>query len=830
MADADTCRLCTQIIGTHFGPLTAKVASALLTRGRLSLPQLVRFTGMKPRTVRASILMLVQHNILWHAHTDDEGEMLEFNTLECLLRLRFGRYAWLAESLFGQSGAEIVQIVLDHGKLRPPDILSRLSRYNPKSASMYSQSLYKLVSESYLKPSTILSHNSPRDKRIKYEAEEKARISGFPTARELREAMVTAGARLRREEAAAEKVGLKRKPKEQPSGRTSKKNKVTEEVVDDEVYFRVNFDKFNIHIRNRLIESAVEERFNHSAAVVMRATLKATESKQMSVSEIRSDPTSIAAIGMHIADDENLTEGLVTGTKKPSDSSLTKEYLGLLACADNPTPVGKAASYVSLSGNKINVEFDTISKRLGRRVLEAVTRERHGDDGVRIVRLLLDVGKMDEKHIAKVAMMANKDVRPLLSALSSEYLISTQEVPRSTDRNPTRTFYLWHVDLTNAYSALLVSFYKTLFNIGARRQAEREEPNVKAVLTKRERTDVAQDANLLTRMEREVLAEWERKREMLNVLEMRVEEAVFILRDLELGGSLADHYGFRTPKCPSHTALSACCVSSEQYLRTIPFGLSCPVMTTQGYAIHVDVEGTPLPPHPGPGWTRFVCISDTHSHQYRVPSGDVLLHAGDLSSWGHSSQLTTTIEWLKSLDHPVKIIVAGNHDLCLDQEWASSKTWADMIEQTRAYVHSQVSFGLYYLEHEPLYFTAPTGRVWKVYGSPAAPFYVQGAFQYESEAEAQAIYDRIPNDTEILITHTPPYRILDKTRRGKYAGCETLLSRLKDLSDCRLHVFGHIHEAAGSRVDEVGNPGLFRVSVNAAMERTRSATVVDLRN
>lgn len=97
-----------------------------------------------------------------------------------------------------------------------------------------------------------------------------------------------------------------------------------------------------------------------------------------------------------------------------------------------------------------------------------------------------------------------------------------------------------HVDLAKAYSALLASLYKTLFNIGMRRQAEQEEANVKAVLMKRERTDVAQDASLLTRMEREVLAEWERKREMLSVLEMRVEEAVFILRDLDLGGSADD--------------------------------------------------------------------------------------------------------------------------------------------------------------------------------------------------------------------------------------------------------------------------------------------------
>lgn len=74
--------------------------------------------------------------------------------------------------------------------------------------TVYGQSLHKLISGTYLKPSTILSHISPRDKRIKYETEEKAKILGFPTAKELRQAKEVADARLRREEEEAEKVGL----------------------------------------------------------------------------------------------------------------------------------------------------------------------------------------------------------------------------------------------------------------------------------------------------------------------------------------------------------------------------------------------------------------------------------------------------------------------------------------------------------------------------------------------------------------------------------------------------------------------------------------------
>ncbi|THH15597.1 hypothetical protein EW146_g4910 [Bondarzewia mesenterica] len=529
MADADTTRLCVQIIHAHFGPLTSTVASTLLARGRLSLPQLIRYSSLKPRTVRAAILVLVQHNILWHAQSDDEGEVFEVNIDECLVRLRFGRYVWQTEQLFGSAGADIVRLILDHGKLRPPDIMSQLLVHDPKGSAVYTQALYKLVTSSYLKPSTLLSHISPRDKRIKYEAQEKSKISGFPTAKELREAKETAEVRLKREEEEAEKVGLKRKAKDQlrkSSKPRYQRSAVEEEIVDDDVYFRVNYEKFNIHIRNKLIETAARERYNDGAAFVIRAALKSTEGKQKSVTDIRSDATTIANIAAQIPDDYNLASGLVlSSSKKPKTMALIKDYLGMLAFTDNPTPAGRAASFISSGESKHYVEFEIIGRRLRRRVLEAVTRERHGDDGVRILRLLLDTGKVDEKQISKVTMLAPKDVRPLLGAMSAESLISIQEVPKSADRNPTRTFYLWYVDLQKAYSVLLVNLYKTLHNISMRRRAEEEEPGVKAVLEKRQRKDVSQDESLLTRNERETLAEWEGKRERLTVLEARVEEA-----------------------------------------------------------------------------------------------------------------------------------------------------------------------------------------------------------------------------------------------------------------------------------------------------------------
>jgi len=86
-----------------------------------------------------------------------------------------------------------------------------------------------------------------------------------------------------------------------------------------------------------------------------------------------------------------------------------------------------------------------------------------------------------------------------------------------------------YVDLPKACSVLLGNLYKTLYNINARKQAESDEAMVKAVLEKRERSDVRQDEGLLTRNERETLREWELRMEKLTVLEARVEQVVFIL-------------------------------------------------------------------------------------------------------------------------------------------------------------------------------------------------------------------------------------------------------------------------------------------------------------
>ncbi|KAI1788379.1 Metallo-dependent phosphatase [Ganoderma leucocontextum] len=265
--------------------------------------------------------------------------------------------------------------------------------------------------------------------------------------------------------------------------------------------------------------------------------------------------------------------------------------------------------------------------------------------------------------------------------------------------------------------------------------------------------------------------------------------------------------------------------------------------SSQTAIIHDSYDITLPPQHPGWGWTRFVCISDTHSHIFPVPPGDVLLHAGDLSRHGTLKHLDVTLNWLKILPHPVKFFIAGNHDLCLDANYESGGLLRHMkpfnlsdkdLAVGRKLVRSRTlrKAGIIYLKHQAAAYTSRSGRQYTIYGSPAAPFFSVGAFQYNL-GDGKAIYDRIPASTDILLTHTPPLGTCDVTKGGANAGCPELAERLAhaDLKNCRLHVFGHIHEAHGAVIvgQTAQNPD-GRIAVNAALPRIPLPIIVDLKD
>ncbi|KAJ7592148.1 Metallo-dependent phosphatase-like protein [Mycena floridula] len=256
-------------------------------------------------------------------------------------------------------------------------------------------------------------------------------------------------------------------------------------------------------------------------------------------------------------------------------------------------------------------------------------------------------------------------------------------------------------------------------------------------------------------------------------------------------------------------------------------------IATDSARVYVDYDSSNPPPHSGAqSWTRFVCISDTHSRTrfpFKLPPGDVLLCSGDISSHGYPKQVRASLKWLKGLKYPIKIVISGNHDLSLDDSPDMVAMLAERsdtpFEHMAKFAKSQEmrDAGVHYLQYEPLIVASPHGKQWKIFGSPASPRHPRGAFQYNRD-EGYYVHRQIPRDTEILLTHSPPYHTLDKTRKHVHAGCHALQSRMEKLPACRLHVFGHIHEAYGAACVEG------RIAVNAAVSHAPCAVIVDLRN
>lgn len=247
--------------------------------------------------------------------------------------------------------------------------------------------------------------------------------------------------------------------------------------------------------------------------------------------------------------------------------------------------------------------------------------------------------------------------------------------------------------------------------------------------------------------------------------------------------------------------------------------------------------------------TRILCISDTHSGRpsdfysdekgFRkpLPKANILIHSGDLSMTGRIEEYEHALDMLKDIDAELKLVIAGNHDLTLDEEYVRQKLTPDGMDALKysgqlEHLNEEgiaerakelwtgvmaAEAGVTYLTEGFYTFTLKNGVTFKVYASPWQPEFLNWAFNYPHHEDrwnrpetitqlgvvgAPPEQDPHPipseeNMVDIVITHGPPHMHLDKCRGGPRAGCPHLLKALSRVRP-RLHVFGHIHEAWGA--------------------------------
>jgi Icc-related predicted phosphoesterase len=189
-------------------------------------------------------------------------------------------------------------------------------------------------------------------------------------------------------------------------------------------------------------------------------------------------------------------------------------------------------------------------------------------------------------------------------------------------------------------------------------------------------------------------------------------------------------------------------------------------------------------------------VSDLHGFYPALPGGDLLIIAGDctkddtLPSWGKF------FKWVERQKYRKKVMIAGNHDnFC--KSWATSGTFTDEAFQQiypgeMPVIDYLCDSGMEFVVYPELSqmeegksYDRPKVKIW---GSPWTTSF-KGmnphckAFTVDSDEELFDKWALIPKDVDILITHSPPYGIVDKTMSGKNVGSKSLKRAMDDLDD-----------------------------------------------
>ncbi|KAI8618429.1 hypothetical protein BC830DRAFT_1053593, partial [Chytriomyces sp. MP71] len=477
------------ILGEHFGAIVQQVGTTLLAKGRQPMGGLVAASGLSARHVREALFVLMQHGIA--AYTEkDEGLRVAVhysaNVLPILLRDRYPLYLRIAKLRFGHyvgtpscplifplsltRGHLVVAEVLKHGRCTFATIQNILfpDIDNAPAADLddLENAFNLLWEQNFITRVGSEDSLSNLDRKL---AEEEAEVAKNPHM------------------TANEKIKMKKMLENRNKGGLCQ---------------------------------LVENRINSSARELMKTIMDFAEP---SMKHCKADEVSAAVTLTQLATRIDPSHFAF----HPSNSrSALSDYMSLLT-QDSEFPF--LAKQDERGGGQYVVNLHELRRAMQEQLVVNYVREKHGIVAARIWRLLRTKGMLGEKEVAKLALVGNKVARETLFALMNTGMIFLQDVPKTVDHAPSRTFFLWFVSLPKCVDALILETYKMMANVKLRRLKEYNANG--QLIEKIERSDIQADESLLTDGERQSLENFNKMMEKLRISELRLDQALLILRD-----------------------------------------------------------------------------------------------------------------------------------------------------------------------------------------------------------------------------------------------------------------------------------------------------------
>lgn len=537
---AQEVRLCGLLLREHFGEVVEKVGTHLLRNGAQNLRAIIHETSISLDLVKKSLCVLVQHGVcVYSAGRKGPGSPTEYRTrCDFILRiLRYPRYIYTAKTLYGDTGELIIEELLQRGHMTMSStvktVADRLTQNMEDGHSMdyneVTSAFSKLVETHFLQrcppmvtaatttdtatPATPATSATPG-------APATPVSTALPTPESFPDCYKVPHVTL---------IGRGKRQLSTEDGeeqRNAKRAKLDSETHGDEgIYWQVNFERFHLHFRDQAIIGAVANKLDQTSSEIVRTMLR--------MSEVTTSPAATCTKPLSA---NEIFKSLPATYNIPRP--ILDQYLTLLV--DDPMEfVGKAGES---GGGMYVVNLHRALANLARATLESVVQERFGSRSARIFRLLLRKRHLEQKQVEDFAMIPAKEAKDMLYTLLSQNLVQLQEIPKTPDYAPSRTFYLYTVNQLPTARMLLQNCYKTVANLIERRLFETS--NSKRLLEKSQRIEAilaslqasGAEPEQLTEVEEMITAPEKQQLESLRLhinkldsAENQVDETIFLL-------------------------------------------------------------------------------------------------------------------------------------------------------------------------------------------------------------------------------------------------------------------------------------------------------------
>ncbi|XP_021013374.1 DNA-directed RNA polymerase III subunit RPC3 isoform X2 [Mus caroli] len=485
-------KLCSLLLQEHFGEIVEKIGVHLVRTGSQPLRVIAHDTKASLDQVKKALCVLIHHNlVIYHVHKRGVVEY-EAQCSRVLRMLRYPRYIYTTKTLYGDTGELIVEELLLNGKMTMSAVVKKVADRLTETMEDGKTMDYAEVSNAFVRladthfvqrcplvPDADSSDPGPPPPAPTLVINEKDMY--------LVPKLSLIGKGKRRRSSDEDATG---EPKAKKPRYTDNK----EPPPDDGIYWQVNLDRFHQHFRDQAIVSAVANRMDQI---------------------FRSLP-----VGYNIS------------------KQVLDQYLTLLA--DDPLEfIGKSGDS---GGGMFVINLHKALASLATATLESVIQERFGSRCARIFRLVLQKKHLEQKQVEDFAMIPAKEAKDMLYKMLSENFILLQEIPKTPDHAPSRTFYLYTVNVLSAARMLLHRCYKSIANLIERRQFETKEnkrlleksQRVEAIMasmqaTGAEEVQLQEIEEMITAPERQQLETLKRNVNKLDASEIQVDETIFLL-------------------------------------------------------------------------------------------------------------------------------------------------------------------------------------------------------------------------------------------------------------------------------------------------------------